>query len=209
MTEPDQIEQMAALHAVGALDPEEAAEFRNLLAARHPRAVREAAACAAITDLMAVAFCEAKAPPPQLRQGIMDQVRASLKRDEISGRIQNFIPPSLDGFTFIRETTVKEGWKELPVPGARMKVLSVDPAVGSVTALVRLEAGAHYPMHRHRGPEQVYLVEGDFHIGNQVLRTGDFHRAEAGTTHGVSHTESGCTMLVMVSLDDLVAQFVA
>jgi hypothetical protein len=41
------------------------------------------------------------------------------------------------------------------------------------------------------------------------LRTGDFHRAEAGTTHGVSHTESGCTMLVMVSLDDLVAQFVA
>jgi hypothetical protein len=38
------------------------------------------------------------------------------------------------------------------------------------------------------------------------MRAGDFHEAGAGTRHDVNYSESGCTILAIISVADLQAQ---
>ena len=50
---------------------------------------------------------------------------------------------------------------------------------------------------------------GDLHIGDQALHAGDFHHAEAGTHHPVNFSEGGCTLLIVLTTEDLLAQLEA
>lgn len=86
--------------------------------------------------------------------------------------------------------------------GIRAKQLFVDPARDMATMLIRMEPGAAYVPHRHAGPEQCFVLEGDLHDGEQVYRKGDFQCAAEGSTHGVQWTEQGCTLLIVSSLHD-------
>jgi anti-sigma factor ChrR (cupin superfamily) len=82
----------------------------------------------------------------------------------------------------------------------------MDEARGVAVVLGKLGPGARYPAHQHDGPEDVYMIAGDLHIGDEVLRAGDFHHAEAGSVHGVNYSEQGCTILVVLTAQDLMAQ---
>jgi anti-sigma factor ChrR (cupin superfamily) len=92
-------------------------------------------------------------------------------------------------------------WKPYRIPGVRVARLHRDPVRREVSALLRAEAGVCYPMHCHASFEEIYLLEGDLIIGEQVYRAGDYIRSEQGSLHSPS-TRTGCMFFVRTSLDD-------
>lgn len=86
--------------------------------------------------------------------------------------------------------------------GVRAKQLYVDRERDMVTMLVRMDPGASYIPHKHEGPEQCFVLEGDLRDGDVVVTAGDFQCAAKGSVHGAQSTESGCLLLVVSSLRD-------
>jgi anti-sigma factor ChrR (cupin superfamily) len=69
--------------------------------------------------------------------------------------------------------------------------------------LGKLAPGTHYPPHSHIGAEQNFVMSGDLHIVEVVLNEGEFHNAREGSNHGENYSESGCTIMAIVSTEDL------
>lgn len=151
----------------------------------------EVASLADTAALVALAQSPARQPSASLKGKILARIQ-SPRRSE-SG-------PSLNPFYFIGRS---EGqWETLSVAGVRVKNLTVDEQRGVSVKLYQLEPGAHFPEHRHSGPEECYVVSGDFHVEGHTMYAGDFHHAEAESDHAESYTENGCTLLVMVTTAD-------
>jgi len=70
------------------------------------------------------------------------------------------------------------------------------------TSLIRMEAGTRYPAHRHGGLEEVFMIHGDLVVEGQKVKPGDYCRAEKGSVHSESYTESGCVFVLKASLVD-------
>jgi anti-sigma factor ChrR (cupin superfamily) len=120
-------------------------------------------------------------PPAGLRDRLMARVEAS----------QNYTLRTDEG-----------DWLASSLKGIKVKVLSIDRARHSATLLIRAEAGAVYPPHRHTGGEDCYVVSGELHVAGQVLHAGDFHRAEADSDHGELYTPTGAEVLLVVAAAD-------
>jgi hypothetical protein len=63
-------------------------------------------------------------------------------------------------------------------------------------AILRYEPGARVPVHRHRGFEHIFVLEG-----SQSDEQGTYHRgaclmSSPGTSHSI-HSEDGCTVLAI------------
>ena len=84
--------------------------------------------------------------------------------------------------------------------------MSLDRERNCATTLVKMAPGARYPRHRHAGPEECYVIDGEVHISGAVLRKGDYQRAEAESIHDVQSTEGGCTLLIISSLQDRILE---
>ena len=93
-------------------------------------------------------------------------------------------------------------WAQTPVPGVRMKILTIDRTRDRVTMLLRGEPGASYPAHRHSGPEDCYVIRGSLIVEGQILRAGDFHHAEGESDHGALHTDEGVEVLLVAAASD-------
>jgi anti-sigma factor ChrR (cupin superfamily) len=92
-------------------------------------------------------------------------------------------------------------WKEA-APGLSCKILSVDSAQDCISMLVRLAPGTNYPPHTHSGVEELHLLDGELWINDRKLRAGDYNRAEPGTTDLRVWSETGCTCILITSLQD-------
>jgi anti-sigma factor ChrR (cupin superfamily) len=184
----DRLQELAALYASGALDRDEAALVDRLLSdAAFLKA--EIAGFANVTASLAEGAVDHK-PAPDLRERLLKQIQPA--------------SPAAAGqkeFTFVRSSDGE--WQGLPVPGAFVKVLSIDSAAGIAVVMGKLEPGTRYPGHRHINSECVYVLTGDLHIGAVRLEAGDFHRAAAGSVHDVNYSEAGCTILSVISMEDL------
>jgi len=99
------------------------------------------------------------------------------------------------------------GWKQLPIPGAWIKLLSIERERGYAVLLGKLDPGTRYPAHVNAGPEDFYILTGDLHVSATVLRGGDFHHAEAGSQHEENFSENGCTLLAVLTTDDPLVTF--
>jgi anti-sigma factor ChrR (cupin superfamily) len=107
---------------------------------------------------------------------------------------------SLAGLRFLSaDDTV--GWKQLPVVGAWIKLLSIERERGYAVLLGKLEPGVRYPAHVNVGPEDLYVLTGDLHVGDRTLRPGDFHHADAGSSHAENYSVEGCTLLAVLTAD--------
>jgi len=178
-TATDEIRELASLFAAGALPPAEADEFRQhlescLVCAEEARSFEEA------ISLLPLSGCGRPAP--------------AYLREKILARIGRQNPP--DGIRMVR---AGEGeWFPL-VPGVIAKRLYQESPGGNVALLVKMEAGAVYPPHEHADVEHCYVLSGDLHFGDLVLGAGDYQCALASSAHGKSHSESGCTVLIIAS----------
>jgi len=100
-------------------------------------------------------------------------------------------------WTIIRIT---EGvWEAAGANGMLFKPLFRDQTTGRLTALVRMGGGVHYPAHRHLDTEELYLLEGDLTVREQRLWAGDYCAAIAGTMHGSTSSQDGCTFILTAS----------
>jgi anti-sigma factor ChrR (cupin superfamily) len=82
-----------------------------------------------------------------------------------------------------------------PGPGVRVHDLWSD---GTRRALqVEFDAGAQWPGLDYHvpGPEEVYVLSGDFHDGHARYEAGTFLHHPAGTSHSPV-SENGCVLFV-------------
>ncbi|KAA8998431.1 cupin domain-containing protein [Affinibrenneria salicis] len=63
-------------------------------------------------------------------------------------------------------------WHPTPYAGIEYSWLWRNPQGGGY-ALLRLDAGASLPRHRHPGREQIYVVDGRIMVNAQILNAGD------------------------------------
>lgn len=184
----DEVREQAALYALGALTSDEAAAVEARLAAGDARLAAEIAACRQTTDDLAWA-ARPVAPRPAARARVLARI-AALEAPVLEQ----------DGLRFVRGQQLE--WQAGPIAGFETRALRVDEASGRITLLARLAPGAVYPAHRHRGVEEIYLVEGELTINGVVMRAGDYCSAEADSLHDGIRTAGGCVFIVTASASD-------
>lgn len=177
----DDLLGQAALHALNAEEPAAAADLERHLA-------EGCAVCAgAVADFSAVVgrlgeAPPAAAPPPQLRQRVLEAVAASAR------------------LTIVRSDEGR--WTPGAAAGSLVKRLLREPAAGRVTALVSMQPGAVYPSHQHADTEELYMLEGDLDVQGRPLGPGDYCAAVGGTVHRSAATTGGCRFIVRASEGD-------
>ena len=97
--------------------------------------------------------------------------------------------------TFVSVRAYEGQWISMG-EGLSAKFLHEDKEQNRTTMLVKMEAGSTFPAHPHGGVEELFVLEGDCLIGSELLRAGDYHRAQGGSEHGSASTENGCMMLI-------------
>jgi len=200
----ERLQELAALHAAGALDGPDAEEYRRLVAGcaflRH-----EIDDFNEVSVAIARSAGSASGPSPSLKERILQQIGEPSGTERVFAALRKVLPAHHDGYAFLPQAE-KQEWRKLSVPGAFVKLLSFDQERGYAVALGKLDPGCAYPSHHHHGGEDLFMLSGDLSIGGQVLRAGDYHHAEAGTTHPANTSEHGCTLLMVMSTEAILAQ---
>ena len=193
-------QDQAELYALAALSEAERAAFGDEL--RGNVKLREFTR----SLLRAVDAIALSAPPVKLPEGLKASI---LKR--IDAETQPSAPAArpdqpAQGLSFL-PAAGSTGWKQLPVPGAWIKLLSLERERGYAVLLGKLDPGTRYPAHVNLGPEDFYILSGDLYVGDTALRGGDFHHAAAGSQHEENHSKAGCTLLAIMTTDDPLVAF--
>ncbi|MEQ8291012.1 MAG: cupin domain-containing protein [Roseovarius sp.] len=107
--------------------------------------------------------------------------------------------------TFDRTGFVKMPMPGLPDEDVWWKNVSYDETAGQGSYLMIMAPGTRCNPHRHNGPEEFYVVEGDLEdCDGHMYRAGAFVSLSGGSAHfSVSH--SGCRLVVTHrgTIDDL------
>lgn len=164
-------------------------------------------------------------PPARVREAVMNRIRSAEmhqtatsdqlddSRADRSARAQNTAPATPQIWRNWQSDSSETGlytlysdggaWEPTGAPGVEVRRLFVDRAANRMTAMFRMTPGAEYPEHRHDGHEECYVLDGDLHVGDEiVMRRGDYQRAESGSPHARQWTQGGCLLLVSTSLSD-------
>jgi len=145
-------------------------------------------------------------PPATLKEKLMHRLKSSFNGEanpqvrKIWSDSSNAASTTIPGLLIVRAH--EEEWVDIGVNGIQVKRLFVDETHDNVTMLVKAPAGAAYPRHRHAGPEQCYVLQGDLHMAGTVLHAGDYQYAGPDSIHGLQYTENGCLLLIVSSLHD-------
>jgi anti-sigma factor ChrR (cupin superfamily) len=140
-------------------------------------------------------------PPRELKQKVLRSIETAAGAvTQPAAEQPGAAIASIAGLRFLSADDAVD-WKQLPVPGAWIKLLSIERERGYAVLLGRLDPGVRYPAHLNVGPEDLYVLKGDLHIGNRTLRSGDFHHADAGSFHGENYSVAGCTLLAVLTSD--------
>jgi hypothetical protein len=183
---PDDVQALVLADAIGALDPDERLDLHDRLAAL-PAAVRHEVTQLYDAAVEIAATTSGEAPSPGVRAALLATI----------------VVPSN------HTVTASDGeWVQTPVRGVRMKILAIDRERDRVTMLLRGEPGATYPAHRHTGPEECYVIRGSLIVEGQLLRAGDFHRAEGASDHDALHTDEGVEVLLVAAASDYLPDLV-
>jgi len=199
----EQQQEQAALFALGMLDEEEQERFSAEVHGNSE--LRELLISLQRTTDKLGLLVPPVTPPASLKEKILSRIQ-SLKHQAPSKVSEKPVLP-ITGLRFIAGEEKNWGWKQLPIPGASLKLLSFEPTRGYAVLLGKLEPGVRYPAHENAGPEDFYILTGDLHVGPKVLGPGDFHHADAGSKHGENFSVEGCTLLAVLTVDDPLVKF--
>jgi anti-sigma factor ChrR (cupin superfamily) len=187
-------QELAGSYAIGALPPSEQQAFEAELGG-NPELL---SLCRSLQS--AITVVAAATPPVALPAGLKDKVFRRIEAWEAAP------PASRLGLSFATAAG-DSGWKQLPVPGASVKLLSLERDRGYAVLLGKLEPGTRYPAHVNAGPEDFYILTGDLFIGDRKLLAGDFHHADAGSHHEENHSVEGCLLLAVLTTSDPLVAF--
>jgi anti-sigma factor ChrR (cupin superfamily) len=193
----EQQQEQAALCALGLLPPDEERQFAD--DAQGNPELRELLWSLQKTIAQVVLTGPAISPPAQLKSKVLERVRALSA--QTAPPAPRAVEESLPGLKF-RMAAGAAQWKALPVPGAFIKLLSLERDRGYAVLLGKLDPGTRYPAHTNAGPEDFYILTGDLQVSGRNLGPGDFHHADAGSFHEENYSIEGCTLLAVLTLDD-------
>ena len=179
-THLEEIEEQAALMALGALPADEANLFKQRIAAGCPLCQAELRECGQAVTALQLSIPEVS-PPLALRARLLQRIGAA--------------PESPSTSTTMGEgMVVRPGdteWKKAPTPGIEFRYL-----LGKTTMLVRMAPKSSYPVHKHSAAEQCLVLEGSVSSSGVTAYAGDFTYMPAGSTHQPLYTEDGCLLLI-------------
>lgn len=186
--------EQASLYALGALSQREAEAFQTHLS--------ECATCETEVESFhsALAALGCAAVGVEAPVGAREKILAGCAAEKVAREPG---PKTVAADLFNRFLTIRadEGtWVEA-FAGIHIKQLFVDKEKGTVTSLFKIMPGAHAPLHGHSGIEQCLVIEGDFHLNDEVLGPGDFTIASAGHVHHTAFSETGGLLLIVSQLD--------
>ena len=196
----------AALFALGSLRGEEKAAFEQHVHEGCAVCEQELDGLADVMENLALTATPVE-PSGTVRRRLLDllntESRKSVARPELLQEVAKGILLRQHGLLIARSADMP--WKPV-APGISCKILSVDSERSYSTCLIRAEAGARYPRHRHADVEELLVLEGDLHVHGVVMRAGDYCRAEPDSIHEETFTENGCVLLQVASqLDQMQA----
>jgi len=200
----EQQQELASLHALGALEGAELRAFEVELrgSAKLQTLVAELQRTSALLDL-----ASPQVPLPELlREKVM--ARISMLEPETKSANQP-MPPALSALAGLRfdEAAGTRAWKPLPIPGAFVKLLSLERERGYAVLLGKLDPGTRYPAHTNAGPEDIFMLTGDLVVSGRKLVPGDFHHADGGSWHEENYSVDGCTLLAVLTTQDPLVAF--
>jgi quercetin dioxygenase-like cupin family protein len=108
------------------------------------------------------------------------------------------VPPHLNMFA-IRSADLD--WQPRRIEGVQAVVLFRDQASRTQHLLVKAAAGVVYPLHQHAGIEEIYMLEGELIIDDEVYLAGDYIRSYPNSIHA-PFTNTGCMFLIRACIDD-------
>jgi len=192
-------QEQAALFALGALSAEEQQRFVAQVQA-DPELRVFLASLQNTVDQMALAIPQAT-PPTALKNKLL--LRLQTGTNPVARQPLAELSPAraTPGLSF-RLGAESSGWKQLPIAGAWIKLLSAQPDRGYAVLMGKLDPGVRYPAHINIGPEDFYILTGDLHVSDKTLGPGDFHHADAGSAHQENFSVAGCTLLAVLTMDD-------
>jgi quercetin dioxygenase-like cupin family protein len=103
---------------------------------------------------------------------------------------------------YVTKSAEKE-WTPLVEGGVKtdgiwVKVLRSDEGTKRApTFLLKFDAGASYPKHRHPAGEEAFVLEGEVSFGERHLSAGDYLYTPPEGIHSV-YSRSGCVLLFIV-----------
>ncbi len=92
-------------------------------------------------------------------------------------------------------------WQPHTAPGFVVAIVHRDEMKRELVGFLRAEPGAHYPFHCHAAIEEIFMLEGDLVIGNQVYEAGDYIRSYPRSSHA-PYSNGGCRFFFHASMDD-------
>lgn len=191
-------QEQASLYILGALTVDEQRAFETEL--RQDGELRDLVATLQRTAGLMAKSVPQTTPPPKLKAKILERIASS---NEVPLWPPPIPPPGLR----FQKAASESGWKALPLPGAFIKLLSIEKERGYAVLLGKIEAGVRYPAHVNAGPEDFYILSGDLVVGNRRLVAGDFHHADKDSQHEENYSEHGCTLLAVLTTDDPLVMF--
>lgn len=194
----DELRGIAAEIALGVAAPADSQYLSDLAADGDEFALQEVNALQETSVRLAFAAPLAK-PPAGLRARLLRRIH---EPEAKKPRTLPGFEEALPGFHLLRAET--KHWRATGHEGVDCMVISHDPATDALTTLLRLQAGASYPRHRHTKEEQCWVLAGDVRQvdGSLSMRAGDFFRAMPGTDHDPITSDYGCTLLIVGSAKD-------
>ena len=82
--------------------------------------------------------------------------------------------------------------------GTKIKILR--EANGTKTFLLNIPQGFDMEAHSHTGPEQHFVLDGEYQIDNKIYNKGFYCYIPGGVTHGPFTSKSGAIILVIWDL---------
>ncbi|MDD5036886.1 MAG: cupin domain-containing protein [Methylococcaceae bacterium] len=189
-SEPEELQELAALYALGLLEESARRAFESRM-----KVDSEAESLVSRFGDIATSLLEvipSKTPPPSLRERLLSRLPAEAKESPLPAEV-------LLGQGILLVHGRQKPWEETGIPGIRKKTLFYDAGRHYASNLVSMEAGSIYPRHRHADLEELYMLSGQIRLSGHRLGVGDYCRAEPGTLHDDVVAESDCLFIALAS----------
>jgi putative transcriptional regulator len=139
---------------------------------------------------------EALRPDPRLRANVLASTRAATPLAGFAERIAALFDLARERASeLLREAaTPSAAWESFPVDAVRALHFAGGPRVAAADCgLVRIEAGARFPAHRHLGDEWSFVLLGEAEEEETGARwaPGDLVHRPAGSVHAFRVTSRG------------------
>jgi hypothetical protein len=150
-----------------------------------------------LADYEAAVTALAYSAPPQpmaddLKTRLFDRLGL-----ELSGEVPS--EPLPKEFLAVRSQDLK--WQPHLIPGVQIAILHTDEVKREIVGFLKAEPGVRYPYHRHAATEELFMLEGDLLIANEVFGPGDYIRSRPGSAHA-PYTHGGCRFFFRASMDN-------